>query len=60
MERLAVSVSEAARLLSISKSTFYRLVQEGKAPAIRVTEKRLIVPVAALQAWLQAQREGGL
>ena len=53
--KLAISVVEAARLLSISKSTAYSLIQQGQLPAIRITAKRLIVPVKALEAWLQAQ-----
>lgn len=57
MDKLAVSVAEAARMVSLSKSTYYQLVEEGRAPAIRITSKRLIVPVAELQAWLTAKSE---
>jgi len=55
MEKLAVSVTEAARLLSVSKSTAYALIEQGLLPAVRVGEKRLIVPVKALEDWLEKQ-----
>ena len=55
MEKLAVSVVEAARLISVSKSTAYALIEQGLLPAVRVGEKRLIVPVKSLQAWLEQQ-----
>ncbi len=57
VERLAVSVVEAARMLSLSKSTAYALIEQGILPAVRVGEKRLIVPVKALEAWLDVQSE---
>ncbi|MFC1902350.1 helix-turn-helix domain-containing protein [Chloroflexota bacterium] len=57
MEKLAVSVVEAARLISVSKSTAYALIEQGHLPAVRVGEKRLIVPVKALEAWLEKQSE---
>lgn len=57
MEKLAVSVSEAAKLISVSKSTCYQMCEQGRLPAIRITEKRLIIPVKALQEWLDKQSE---
>ena len=57
MEQLAVSVVEAARLLSVSKSTCYSLIEQGVIPAVRLGEKRIIVPLKALEAWLEAQSE---
>ncbi len=53
MDKLAISVTEAAKLLSISKSTAYSLCEQGILPCMRVGKKRIIVPVAALHEWLQ-------
>lgn len=52
MEKLAYSITECAKLLSLSKSTCYALAEQGRLPTIRITEKRLIVPAKALEEWL--------
>ena len=57
MDKLAISVPEAAKLLSISKSTAYSLCEQGILPAIRCGQKRLIVPVRALEQFLEQARE---
>ena len=57
MEKLAISVVEAAKLTSLSKSTVYSLVEQGIIPAVRVGEKRIIIPVKFLQLWLEQQLE---
>lgn len=57
MEKLAVSVVEAAKLISVSKSTVYALIEQKIIPAVRVGEKRIIVPVKLLKEWLERQSE---
>ncbi len=59
MEKLAVSVVEAAKALGLSKSTTYSLIEQGVIPAVRVGKKRLIVPVRQLAEWLNRQAQGG-
>ena len=59
MNKLALSISETAKLLSISKSTCYSLVEQELLPHIHVTEKRIIVLVTELEAWLKAKSKGG-
>lgn len=54
---MAVSVTEAAGMVGISKSTAYSLVERGELPAVRITEKRLIIPVKALEEWLNKKIE---
>jgi excisionase family DNA binding protein len=51
---LAVSVPEAARLLGISRNLAYDLVRMRELPAVRVGERRLLIPVAALKEWLES------
>jgi len=51
-ERLTLNVPEAGRLLGISRSTAYALVNSGYLPAIRLG-KRILVPRAALERLLE-------
>jgi excisionase family DNA binding protein len=59
VEKLAVSVSEAARLISVSKSTAYALIEQDRLPHVHITEKRIVVPLPELRDWLAKQAVGG-
>ena len=48
MERLLVSINEAAAILGLGRQTTRRLVQEGRIPSVRVGRVRR-VPRQALQ-----------
>ena len=52
--RLALSVSDAAALLGISRSKAYQLVADGTLPAVTIG-KVARIPRRALEAWLDAQ-----
>lgn len=54
--RLAVRVSEAAQMLSVSRSKAYELVRSGELPSIRVG-KVVRVPIEGLEAWVRRQAE---
>ncbi len=43
MEKLSYSVMEAAKLIGISKSNLYRLINQGEIPFIRLG-KRILIP----------------
>lgn len=47
MERLTVSVDEAARALGISRAHAFRMATAGGLPTVRLG-KRLLVPIDAL------------
>jgi excisionase family DNA binding protein len=47
VERLTMSVPEAARALGISRGHAFAMVHSGELPSIRLG-KRLLVPIAAL------------
>lgn len=47
-DRLAVSVPEAAALIGISTSTYYREAAAGRLPLVRISPRRSVVPTAAL------------
>ena len=53
-EPLLVRVEEAARLLSLSRSTIYEMIDRGELPSIRCGTARRI-PLAALHAWVERQ-----
>lgn len=55
----AIDVDELAEALGISKPTAYELCNRADFPAIRVTPRRIIIPVDGLQRWLEEQSSGG-
>ena len=54
IEPLLVRVEEAARMLSLSRSTVYEMLDAGELPSVRRGTARRI-PVAALRAWVAQQ-----
>jgi len=51
-ERLTMTVEETAEALGISRATAYSLAREGRLPVIRISDRRLIVPVKAIEKML--------
>ena len=56
---LVMTVEEAAIALGISRATAYSLVNQGRLPAIRISDRRLIVPIKALNELLASSKPGG-
>jgi excisionase family DNA binding protein len=54
IEPLLVRVEEAARLLSLSRSTIYEMLDRGELPSVRCGAARRI-PLASLRAWVERQ-----
>jgi excisionase family DNA binding protein len=54
-ERVALSVTEVAKLLGISRALAYELVARGELPALRLG-RRVVIPRVALVALLGAER----
>lgn len=52
-EKLALSIKEAAKLLGIHPNTLRRRIADGSIPARRLGN-RVLIPVSALEAWLEA------
>ena len=52
IERLTVTISEAAKLLGIGRSLAYEAAKRGEIPTIRIGD-RLLVPLPALRVLLQ-------
>lgn len=52
-EKMTLTVEEMAEMLGISRSVAYQLVREKGFPVIRVSERRLIIPIKSLEKWLE-------
>lgn len=55
--RLTVSVTEAARLLGVSRALAYELIARGELPALRLG-RRLVVPYRALERLVERAEAG--
>ena len=58
-ERLVYTVPEVAKLLGINVVTTYELTKRSDFPAIRIN-RRIIIPKAGLERWLDSQTRGAL
>ena len=54
----AYTVKETAQRLGIAEQTVRRLVKNGELPSIRISPRRIIIPVAALEDWLAERSHG--
>lgn len=52
MERRAVSVKEAAKMLGLSRNGAYAAVARGDIPSLRIG-RRVVIPIAALEKLLE-------
>jgi excisionase family DNA binding protein len=52
VERLTMTVEEAGEALGISRATAYTLANTGRLPAIRISDRRIIVPRKAIDELL--------
>lgn len=55
IEKLVYTVPEVASLLGISRPIAYDLANRADFPAIRISQKRIIVPADALRQWLDSK-----
>jgi len=53
INRLSVSVAEAAETLGLSKATVWDEIKKGRLKVARVG-RRVLVPVSSMRAWLAA------
>lgn len=57
-DRLALSVTEAAEALNVSRPTVYQLMRRADFPAFRVG-RRTLISRSGLERWIEAQAQGG-
>lgn len=51
----AFSIREVAQRLGVAEHTVRRLVRDGIIPSIRISQRRIIIPAAAFEAWLSSK-----
>ena len=56
--KLVLDVAELANVLGISKPVAYELIKRRGFPAVRVSERRIVIPVEGLRNWLEAEASG--
>ena len=57
-QKLTYTIREVAGLLGISVNSAYELAHRDDFPAIRVSERRIVVPCSALETWLEEKSMG--
>ena len=55
-----LNVAQTASALAISEDAARRMIADGVLPSVRLSPRRLRVPRAALEIWLQEQAERAL
>jgi excisionase family DNA binding protein len=55
-EKLLLKVSEAQKILSLSRSTVYSMIASGVLPSVRIG-RAVRIPVDALKEWVKRQTE---
>jgi excisionase family DNA binding protein len=58
-ERLTMTVEEAGEALGVSRATAYQLARTGGIPAIRLGERRIVVPKVQLERMLKGNVQAG-
>jgi len=54
-DRKTVSVREAAAILGIGVASAYAGVRSGRIPSLKISERRIVVPMPALERMLAAE-----
>jgi excisionase family DNA binding protein len=54
VEKLTMTIDSVAKALGISRATAYSLANQGRLPVIRISDRRFIVPVKALNDLLDS------
>ena len=57
MEKLSISVDEMAKMLGISRPVAYELTRREGFPVVRVSERRIVIPLDGLKAWLAHEQD---
>ena len=55
MDKMTYSVTEVAKILGIGRNLAYQLVQKGDILAIKLGEKRLVIPRTVISNLLNRQ-----
>ena len=50
-----LKVAEASKVLGVSEKTLYKLTKQKGFPAVRLGEKRIVIPSELLLQWMSNQ-----
>jgi excisionase family DNA binding protein len=56
MDKQVYKISEVAKILGISRSLVYRLIAEGKIPAMKLGKKKIVVSKVSIQRILSEEK----
>ncbi len=51
-ERLTLTIPEASKRIGMSEPVIRRAIKEGKLPFLRLGERKLLIPIAALERFM--------
>ncbi len=57
-DRLLLRPMEAASMLAVGRTRIYEMIAEGSIPSVRIGQRSIRVPIAALREWLENQESG--
>lgn len=57
-EKLVYTVKEVSKLLGMSLPNVYALCETEDFPAVRVSPRRIVIPKAGLEKWLEEKSKG--
>ena len=52
------TMKEIKQRLGVAMNTVRNLVASGKLPSIRISSRRILIPVKAFEAWLEKRTKG--
>ena len=58
VERLAVDIAEAAKMIGVSYNTLWRAIHDNQFPAVRIRD-RILVPLRAIEMLFDAACNSG-
>lgn len=53
---IAASIPESARIVGVSRSLIYKMLNEGRLPSVKIGRRR-VIPIEALRAFIEAQTQ---
>ena len=59
MEKATLTVKEAAKVLGVGINAMYELVRAEGFPVIQISKRRLVIPKAQLERWVDAESGAG-
>ena len=59
MKKQALSITEAAEMLGVSRPTLYKMIKEGKIPALRL-RRRIVIPIGEFNEWVRIESWGAV